>query len=263
MTKPLTVLKTVEGVDNAPYGTVVETVMGRAGALNNQDSIELAKKELPARVLRWGEDHYPAKFEQVIKTLADMTAEERQECLWMQCETAQLRKSGLKAIITHVYEASAELMTSDGVTLGVTFGHVIPRFDLPRFVWPREESQETPVVSEWVGRELRENYDTFRPATLLDEYQGAARIFDTWRDAMAYADEQARTVEVVLPRFNGKTRLPAHNGHPFGYTIDATQENYASAVHIFGAWGTMGICDMEDVEPIALTLLSARYKEKQ
>lgn len=175
MNNPLTVLKTVEDVDNAPYGTVVETVMGRAGALNNQDSIELAKKELPARVLRWGEDHYPAKFEQVIKTLADMTAEERQECLWMQCETAQLRKSGLKAIITHVYEASAELMTSDGVTLGVTFGHVIPRFDLPRFVWPGEESQETPAVSEWVGRELRTAQD-FRDApegtVAIDGYSG-------------------------------------------------------------------------------------------
>lgn len=125
-------------------------------------------------------------------------------------------------------------------------------------------------MSRWrVGKHRRtgywlafnEKYDTYRPATLLDEYQGAARVFDTWRDAMDYADRQARTMEVVLPRFNGKTRLPAHNGHPCGYKIDATQENYASAVHIFGAWGSMGICDVEDVEPIALTLLSAHYRQ--
>lgn len=155
MNNPLTVLKTVEDVDNAPVGTVVETVTGRNGALNGQESFELVKKELPARVLRWGEDYYPAKFERVIKTLADMTKEERQECQWMQCETEQLRKAGLKAVITRVYEASAELLTSNGVTLGVTLGHVIPRFDLPRLVWPGEEPQEPLAVDGWVGRELR------------------------------------------------------------------------------------------------------------
>ncbi|MBH5301430.1 hypothetical protein BHG00_09860 [Corynebacterium ulcerans] len=30
-----------------------------------------------------------------------------------------------------------------------------------------------------------ENYDAFRPATLRDGYQDAARVFDTWRDACA------------------------------------------------------------------------------
>lgn len=262
MNKPLTVLKAVEDVDNAPDGTVVNTRMGATITIETKEVRKYLKENLPVRVLRWGEDLYPTGFERVLKSLAQMKPAERENCHMAQCHvTGQLEPFVLLRIDDG--ENDAHLISKSGKLISPNLDEVIPFSDLPRMVWPGEEPQETPVVSEWVGRELRENYDTFRPATLLDEYQGAARIFDTWRDAMAYADEQARTVEVVLPRFNGKTRLPAHNGHPFGYTIDATQENYASAVHIFGAWGTMGICDMEDVEPIALTLLSARYKEKQ
>lgn len=159
MNKPLTVLKTVEDVDNVPYGTVVETVRGRAGALNNQDSIELAKKELPARVLRWGEDHYPTGFERVVKTLADMDTEERKECQWMQCNVPY----GDSCVILRVHGDFALVIDKNGNSWDASLLNVIPRFDLPRLVWPGEEPQETPAVSEWVGRELRTEKD-FRTA---------------------------------------------------------------------------------------------------
>lgn len=85
MTKPLTVLKTVEDVDNTPDGTVVETTSGAVFAIVSPSGKDYVKRRLPARVLRWGEDLYPTVFERVLKSLAKMKPAERENCHMAQC----------------------------------------------------------------------------------------------------------------------------------------------------------------------------------
>lgn len=150
MNKPLTVLKTVEDVDNAPDGTVVETASRAVFEIVLQSRKDYVKKRLPARVLRWGEDYYPAKFEQVIKTLADMSLEEREECQWMQCDFLH----GKRGAILQAGKNFSMVIDEKGMIFDPLVSDVIPRFDLPRMVWPGEEPKEPPAVSEWVGREL-------------------------------------------------------------------------------------------------------------
>lgn len=152
MSKPLTVLKTVEDVDNAPDETVVETTSGAIFAIVSPSEKDYVKKRLPARVLRWGENYYATEFEPVIKTLADMTAEELKECQWMQCHT--IGRSG-PLVLLGIDGDRARLLVESGMMVFADLAAVTPRFDLPRLVWPGEESKEPPAVSEWVGRELR------------------------------------------------------------------------------------------------------------
>lgn len=67
-------------------------------------------------------------------TLADMTAEERADCQWMQ---ASFTKSHHKHIITQVFGEKARLLRRvDGAMFEVHHDEVIPYPDLPRFVWP-------------------------------------------------------------------------------------------------------------------------------
>lgn len=159
MNKPLTVLKTVEDVDKAPDETVVETTSGAVFPIQSQSMKDYVKKRLPARVLRWGENHYPTEFEPVIKTLADLTTEEHKECQWMQCDVPYEGS----CVILRVQDEFALVISKKGNLWDVSLSNVIPRFDLPRMVWPGEESKEPPVVHEWVGRELRTAQD-FRTA---------------------------------------------------------------------------------------------------
>lgn len=171
MNKPLTILKTVEDVDKAPYGTVVETASEAVFTIVSKSTKDYVRGNLPARVLRWGKNHYPAKFEQVIKTLADMTAEEHRLCQWMQCDVPYEGS----CVILRVQDEFALVISKKGNLWDVSLSNVIPRFDLPRMVWPGEEPQEPPVVSEWVGRELRTAQD-FRDApegtVAIDSYSG-------------------------------------------------------------------------------------------
>lgn len=133
-------------------------------------------------------------------------------------------------------------------------------------------------MSRWrVGKHRRtgywlafsEKYDTFRPATLLDEYQGAARVFDTWRDAMVYADEQARTMEIVLPRIEGITRVPTsrsgnkdafhvhtHSTIPWRAPDTGVRITAGSDVNFLVDYG-------RELEGLALALLAAHVKEKK
>ncbi|ESU58839.1 hypothetical protein D881_03085 [Corynebacterium ulcerans NCTC 12077] len=153
MTKPLTVLKTVEDVDNAPDGTVVETTSGAIFAIVTQSMKGYVKKRLPARVLRWGEDLYPTVFEQVLKYLAQMKPAERENCHMAQCYVIGHSEPFVLFRIDDG-ERTAQLISKSGKLIFPNLDEVIPFLDLPRLVWPGEEPQETPVVSEWVGREL-------------------------------------------------------------------------------------------------------------
>ncbi|AEG84417.1 hypothetical protein [Corynebacterium ulcerans] len=154
MTKPLTVLKTVEDVDNAPDGTVVETTSGAIFAIVTQSMKGYVKKRLPARVLRWGEDLYPTVFERVLKSLAQMKPAERENCHMAQCHVIGHSEPFVLFRIDDG-ERTAQLISKSGKLIFPNLDEVIPFLDLPRLVWPGKEPQETPVVSEWVGRELR------------------------------------------------------------------------------------------------------------
>lgn len=101
-------------------------------------------------------------------------------------------------------------------------------------------------------------------AMLLDkqgrEITGTAKRFTTHPEAIAYADRMARTIQVTLPRVRGRTKLTSHNGtpdgHPAGYTLIPRDKEYYSAMTIVGPWGTAGIFDAQDLEPLALALLA-------
>lgn len=144
MSKPLTVLKTVEDVDNAPARTVIEMVNGAVCTLESAGAIEIVERNLPARVLRWGENQYPAKFEWVIKTLADIAEDKRKEYRWAQCELLD----GTLGVISDVGADVAIVSVRSGGTLRRNAGNIILRLDLPRMVWPGEEPKEPPVSAE-------------------------------------------------------------------------------------------------------------------
>lgn len=174
MTKPLTVLKTVEDVDNTPDGTVVETTSGAIFAIVTQSMKGYVKKRLPARVLRWGEDLYPTVFERVLKSLAKMKPAERENCHMAQCHVIGHSEPFVLFRIDDG-ERTAQLISKSGKLIFPNLDEVIPFLDLPRLVWPGKEPQETSDVSEWVGRELRTAQD-FRDApegtVAIDSYSG-------------------------------------------------------------------------------------------
>lgn len=174
MTKPLTVLKTVEDVDNTPDGTVVETTSGAVFAIVSPSGKDYVKRRLPARVLRWGEDLYPTVFERVLKSLAQMKPAERENCHMAQCHVIGHSEPFVLFRIDDG-ERTAQLISKSGKLIFPNLDEVIPFLDLPRLVWPGKEPQETSDVSEWVGRELRTAQD-FRDApegtVAIDSYSG-------------------------------------------------------------------------------------------
>lgn len=117
-------------------------------------------------------------------------------------------------------------------------------------------------MSRWrVGKHRRtgywlafsETYDRFRPATLLDGHQCAARVFDTWREAMDYADRQARTVEIVLPR------IDEHEAYVNGY-VGAVESDDGYVIY---CRDEEIIIPRNHLKPLALALYSAHIKEKK
>ncbi|KPJ24964.1 hypothetical protein AOT31_02455 [Corynebacterium ulcerans] len=186
MTKPLTVLKTVEDVDNVPDGTVVETTSGAIFAIVTQSMKGSVKKRLPARVLRWGKDLYPTVFERVLKSLAQMKPAERENCHMAQCHVIGHSEPFVLFRIDDG-ERTAQLISKSGKLIFPNLDEVIPFLDLPRLVWPGKEPQETPAVSEWVGRYLYTEKD-FRAApvgTVCTDVEGDPAL-KTAEDSWSY-----------------------------------------------------------------------------
>lgn len=73
-------------------------------------------------------------------TLEDMSDDERAECQWMQADII----GGRRAIITATewVDGNAELLDRQGNSFYAAHNTVTPRPDLPRFVWPGEQSPE-------------------------------------------------------------------------------------------------------------------------
>ena len=68
-------------------------------------------------------------------TLADMTAEERAACQWMQADT----NGGRDVISNPCYDQGrATILLRDGTSIPVGMEKITPRPDLPRMEWPRD-----------------------------------------------------------------------------------------------------------------------------
>lgn len=77
--------------------------------------------------------------------------------------------------------------------------------------------------------------------------------FTTWREAMDYADQRARTVEVTLPR----------NAHQNTGQMRTTPSTDGLLIEFFigGKWETMRV-PKHELDPLALALLTQHYTKE-
>ena len=134
------------------------------------------------------------------KTLADMTAEERAECvgMWALIEGISL------AVIAEADETNTCVVTYpqwDGDSAVHLNGMVTPRFDLPRAWTPDGE----PVPGEWEDGHVFVSYDEPDPWITKD----TVSIEGLSEGGMSYYEEPPNGIEVKLDRFGegeGKAR---------------------------------------------------------
>ena len=83
------------------------------------------------------------------KTLADMTAEEREECVGMWAKHAHPHYDGLEVIIDSDHDSVTTISTKSGqqyIVVGEVMRHITPRYDLPRAWTP--DGQPVPMKKE-------------------------------------------------------------------------------------------------------------------
>ena len=104
---------------------------------------------------------------------------------------------------------------------------------------------------EWAAFPSREQFP-------FSNEEAPTRYFLTHAEALAYADQQARTVEMTLPRLDprGKQKIGGtglfslHVGHGAGLT------------HIYlGGWEAVSV-ESQDLEPLGLYLLALAHNRK-
>ena len=81
------------------------------------------------------EKHAKQWSKSMVKTLADMTAEERADCVGMWAEHAHPHYDGLEVIIDSDHDSVTTISTKSGqqyIVVGEVMRHITPRFDLPR-----------------------------------------------------------------------------------------------------------------------------------
>ena len=77
------------------------------------------------------------------------------------------------------------------------------------------------------------------------------RHFPTWREALEYADKQARTVEVTLPRLAPQGEV----------TVSATWNYDQQSIHYINSAGATVQGAPADLRPLALALLALAEQE--
>ncbi|MHC9650340.1 hypothetical protein ACQXZ2_10680 [Corynebacterium diphtheriae] len=159
MTDPLIILRTAEDVDKAPAGTILCSPKAPNKMLNKVLVVginfrETLVKNLPLRVLRWGQFRYPTGFDDArLPTLADMTVEEREKCVLMQAQDA----GGKLCIILYASPSGASVIYRGGANGSWGLDSVTPRPDLPRLEWPSCE----PEPEYKIGKTL-ETFEDFQ-----------------------------------------------------------------------------------------------------
>ncbi|CAB0727472.1 hypothetical protein FRC0543_01657 [Corynebacterium diphtheriae] len=150
MTDPLIILRTAEDVDKAPAGTILCSPKAPNKMLNKVLVVginfrETLVKNLPLRVLRWGQFRYPTGFDDArLPTLADMTVEEREKCVLMQAQDA----GGKLCIILYASPSGASVIYRGGANGSWGLDSVTPRPDLPRLEWPSCEPEPEYKIGE-------------------------------------------------------------------------------------------------------------------
>ncbi|MHC9641627.1 hypothetical protein ACQXX0_02255 [Corynebacterium diphtheriae] len=148
MTEPMTILQTPGDLDKAPMRSIVcnrtapyETLIV---GINARETLVEA---LPLRVLRWGRFQYPTGFDDVpLPTLADMTTEEREKCMFIQA----VDRGGKLCCILYASPSGVSVFYKDGTKGAWSLDSVTPRPDLPKLEWPSCEPE--PEFS--VGKKL-------------------------------------------------------------------------------------------------------------
>ncbi|OJH92101.1 hypothetical protein BKD80_05710 [Corynebacterium diphtheriae] len=159
MTEPMTILNTPEDIVNAPTATILckETVPLNALVVGIHPHEELIEK-LPLRVLRWGQFRYPTGFDDArLPTLADMTTEEREKCMFMQA----VDRGGALCCILYASPNGVSVFYKDGTKGAWSLDSVTPRPDLPRLEWPSCE----PEPEYKIGKKL-ETLEDFQNAPI-------------------------------------------------------------------------------------------------
>lgn len=109
--------------------------------------------------------------------------------------------------------------------------------------------------SKWEVRQTRVlgDWEAWNPNTLEATY------YDTWREAMDYADKRARTREVVLPRQPLPLSLPGDEGDK---PITVTQDEEGCVFLTDEDDGEMVVLSPHELRPLALALLAMHYQQE-
>lgn len=80
--------------------------------------------------------------------------------------------------------------------------------------------------------------------------------FETWREAQDFADKQARTITVTLPRIEGK-----HTVTPYPETDPLMVDTWSGGTVIFtGQSDTQILLTQRELKPLALALLAHHHR---
>lgn len=138
---------------------------------------------------------------QSLKTLADMTADERAACQWMQADTARGR---VVIIAPDSSDGYAKLLDQGGGVTHENHELITPRPDLPRMTWPVDQ-EATPATTPPGRWRIAAQEDA--PATAPP---------DKWR--LADHPEYGRVIVIrPTPRIDGKVLFIIPDSDPLGY----------------------------------------------
>lgn len=111
-----------------------------------------------------------------LPTLADMTAEERAACQWMQAQV--FPTASTLGIITCIdeYERSAIILFTDGMAKNVRWEDIAPLTGEPKLEWPGSEVVEPPALPEGMRLADHEEYGRV-VVSPKDDLDGDYRVF--------------------------------------------------------------------------------------
>ena len=127
------------------------------------------------------------------KTLADMTTEERANCVGMWAEHAHPHYDGLEVIIDSDHDSVTTISTKSGqqyIVVGEVMRHITPRFDLPRAWTPDGEPELAQALAEetWEYSYHIKRQGEWEPARNMETHRQ-----DWWDDRL----EVVETVELL------------------------------------------------------------------
>ena len=129
------------------------------------------------------------------KSLADMSAEERADCVGMWAEHAHPHYDGLEVIIDSDHDSVTTISTKSGqqyIVVGEVMRHITPRFDLPRVWTPDGEPEIAQALAE-------ETYEYAVQAKTGSKWERMQDGFfrDAWFSELRKAEAGARELRSI------------------------------------------------------------------